>query len=122
MFNKKSKQLLGFAKENRREYTKSEDLLWQQLRRKQLGVKFRRQYVFDKYILDFYCANPKICIEIDGSTHEGLRIQKDKDRDEYIKEYGVEVFRFDDQYVINNVEGVLTVIKEYIKNDTRIDV
>lgn len=59
-------------RELRNNSTKAESLLWQQLKGKQVaGFKFRRQYSVGKFVLDFYCAERKLAIELDGSSHDG---------------------------------------------------
>ena len=64
------KQLITYSRQLRSNQTNAEKLLWQKLRKRQLGVRFQRQYVFDnKYIVDFYCASLKLIIEINGGQH-----------------------------------------------------
>ncbi len=95
--------------------TDTELMMWSNLRNNQLGVKFRRQVAFGPYILDFLCVSAKLAIEIDGSQHftdQGIR--KDKIRDEYLKNHGVEVMRFPTVEVIENLEGVLELILEEV--------
>ncbi|WP_248284936.1 endonuclease domain-containing protein [Alteriqipengyuania abyssalis] len=70
-----------------------EVLLWQELR-KQSEVKFRRQHPLGPYVLDFYCAAAKLCIEIDGIAHDmGNSAERDASRDEWLREKGVTVLR-----------------------------
>ncbi|MCM1439213.1 MAG: endonuclease domain-containing protein [Roseburia sp.] len=74
--------------------TKEEKQLWYEFLNK-LNVKFHRQYVFNDYILDFYCPKKKIAIELDGSQHytyEGK--EKDKKRDETLNKFGITVLRY----------------------------
>ncbi len=103
------------ARRLRREMTDAERKIWARLRNNQLDVKFRRQVPFGKYILDFYCAKVKLCVELDGSQHytdEGKR--KDNSREQYLQEQGVEVLRFSDIEALNNTIGVLQTIYEKI--------
>jgi very-short-patch-repair endonuclease len=82
-----------FARELRNNMTLAEVLLWKELKSKQLlKLKFIRQKVQGKYILDFYCAALNTAIEVDGSTHD-FRIEKDILRDEYLKSVNIKVIR-----------------------------
>lgn len=104
------------ARRLRRETTDAERRMWSKLRNNQLGVKFRRQVPFGKYILDFYCAMAKLCIELDGSQHytdEGIR--RDLARDRYLQEQRVEVLRFSDIETLKNTNGVMQTIYEKIQ-------
>ena len=94
-----------------------EVILWQQLRRQQLGVRFRRQYAVDGYILDFYCPCLKIGIEVDGESHyESKRARLgDRVRDKKLNEKGIKVLRFLNTEVMKNIEGVLMRINEEIE-------
>ena len=100
------------AKALRKNSTDAENLLWKQLRRKQLvGLKFRRQQPIDNYIVDFVCFEKQIVVEIDGGQHA---LEKDKDaaRDGYLRRNGFKVLRFWNNEVLANIEGVLEVIRE----------
>jgi very-short-patch-repair endonuclease len=99
------------AKSLRKRLTNTERILWKHLRAKQIeGNKFRRQEPIGKYIVDFVCHEKRIVIEVDGSQHS---IDKaiDKERDEWLKEQGYEVMRFWNNEVLENIEGVLEVIR-----------
>ncbi|MBR2922034.1 MAG: endonuclease domain-containing protein [Alphaproteobacteria bacterium] len=106
--------ILGKAKELRKNLTDAEKILWQKVRNRGLGYKFVRQYVFDdKYILDFYCAERKLVIELDGGQHnENI---KDKERNEYLKSRGCKILRFWNNDFVNNIEGCLAVIIECLR-------
>ncbi|MGI9920113.1 endonuclease domain-containing protein [Vibrio owensii] len=87
---------------------KPEEVLWQRIRRKQLGVKFRRQHGIGRYIVDFYCAELNLVIEIDGDSHfstEGK--EKDTKRDAFIEALGIKVLRFTNEEVMKQTESVL---------------
>jgi len=97
-----------------------EVILWQKLRRNQLGVKFRRQFAVDGFILDFYCPQLKIGIEIDGESHyenEKARY-KDRIRDKDLRRKGIKILRFLNPDVMRNPEGVLLRIKDEIEKRT----
>ena len=78
MFTYNDPKLKSRRKELRRNETKEEKLLWENLRRKKLGVKFNRQYSVGPYVLDFYCVEKRLGLELDGAHH-----LKDKDYDKY---------------------------------------
>jgi very-short-patch-repair endonuclease len=87
---------------------KPEEVLWQKIRRKQLGVKFRRQHGIGRYIVDFYCAELSLVIEIDGDSHfstEGK--EKDTKRDAFMETLGIKVLRFTNEEVMKQTESVL---------------
>ncbi|MDD5589711.1 MAG: DUF559 domain-containing protein [Candidatus Portnoybacteria bacterium] len=92
----------------RRSATPQEVILWSRLRHSRLGYKFRRQHSIGKYIIDFYCPENKLIIEIDGSQH--LDSEYDQERDEYLKVLGFKILRFWDNEVNKNLEGVLLKI------------
>ena len=97
----------------RRNQTEAEKVLWKQLRNKNLlGLKFFRQYSVGAYIVDFYCPEYKLAIELDGGQHaEEENKEYDKIRTDYLKSIGVEVVRFWNNEVLQNIEGVLEKIK-----------
>jgi len=96
----------------RKNMTKAEILLWSKLKGKQLnGLKFRRQYGVNNYVIDFYCPELKLAIEIDGGVHYyDSRIVFDKQRQRDIEELGIKVLRYTNNDVIKNMEGVLSDI------------
>jgi len=79
------------------------------LRRKQLkGFPFYRQKPIGKYIVDFYCPNANLVIELDGGQHYSKTGQeKDGTRDNVLKEMGIKVLRFSDRDVFENLSGVM---------------
>jgi len=104
--------ILARARELRREMTSQERKLWRRLRGKQLyGIKFRRQHSIDRFILDFFCYEHKLAIEIDGHSHyqPGQR-EYDQARTDWLAGYGIRVIRFTNRDVDANVEGVLDEI------------
>ncbi len=103
------KQLISYSRQLRSNQTNAEKLLWQKLRKRQLGVRFQRQYIFDnKYIVDFYCAALKLVIEIDGGQHCDNR--KDKFRNQEIINRGYKLLRFWNNDILENIEGCLSQI------------
>ncbi len=81
------------AKGLRRNLTQPEQILWSLLRRNQLGLHFRRQHALGPYILDFYCASAKLCIEVDGPVHAEAAV-RDARRDAWLAEQGIRTLRF----------------------------
>lgn len=103
------------AKDLRDRTTTAEYTLWQYLRNKKLGVKFRRQHPLFLYVVDFYCHELKLVIEVDGGIHELEEIKKlDKEREINIRELGLTVIRFSNNEVLYQIEKVLEKIKSYI--------
>jgi len=96
----------------RKTMPKAEQLLWSQLRNKRLeGYKFHRQYSVDQYILDFYCPKIKLGIEVDGSSHfRDSSPQKDDQRTTHLETYGIQIARFTNYDIYENMDGVLNHI------------
>lgn len=80
------------ARKLRSQMTVSEKVLWEQLRKKRLGYGFRRQVPVGPYILDFYCAQASLCIEVDGEQHI-QSLWRDAKRDAYLRGVGIETIR-----------------------------
>jgi len=95
--------------ELRKNQTPQENLLWARLRRNQLGLKFKRQHSVGPYILDFYCPDKKIAIELDGSQHLENR-EYDNERSDYLDVLGVKTIRFWNNEVNVNMDGVMNKI------------
>src|SRR5690606_26011956 len=107
--------LLSRAKEMRKNPTKAESLLWNELRTKKVGHKFRQQHPIDNYIVDFVCLSKRLIIEVDGEIHQ-YQLEKDGERELLLKEKkGFRILRFTNDEVINNRETVLSKIKETLK-------
>ena len=104
----------------RKRQTKQEKILWDFLRNRILKVKFRRQYGIGGYILDFYCPEIKLVIELDGWQHlEKDHREYDKERTNFLKVFGCTVFRFSNSDIDNNLENVLQDIDKFIKAKRR---
>ena len=106
-----------FAKHLKRAATPAGQLMWQLLRNRQrCGAKFRREYVKEPYILDFYCPEAKLCIECDGLPHftpEGIAI--DQRRTVWLNAQGIEVLRFTSQEIELDTQRVLHDIDTFLK-------
>jgi predicted helicase/very-short-patch-repair endonuclease len=111
---KVSRELLEKAKELRKKQTPTEKILWECLRgNRLLDFKFRRQHNIASFIVDFYCHSAKLVIEIDGKIHEELeQKEKDNNRDEWLKNYGLKVLRIKNEDILNNLENTLNIIIE----------
>ena len=102
-------------KKNKLNPTDAERVLWEYLRREQLGYKFRRQQVIDNYIADFACLESKLIIELDGDYHlTAEQILKDRERTERLSLLGYKVIRFKNEEVIDNPETVIKQIKNIL--------
>ncbi|MFA5828548.1 MAG: endonuclease domain-containing protein [Candidatus Shapirobacteria bacterium] len=103
------------AKNNRKNETESEKLLWNKLlRKKNLGYKFTRQKPINRFIVDFYCSELSLAIEIDGDSHN-LRKDRDSLRDKYLYTCGIKTLRISDKDVINDIGKVEKEINEFIR-------
>ena len=115
VFNKTTlKERRQFLRKN---MPKAEVILWSRIRRKQTGgCRFRRQYSVGSYVLDFYCPELKLAIEVDGDSHYRPGADEyDKDREESIRQLGIEFLRFQNTEVYQNLNGVLQTIYEKIE-------
>jgi len=105
-------ELLRRARELRQNATDAEHVLWQLLRNRQLlGYKFRRQHPLAGYVLDFYCHETKLAVELDGSQHtQPDQAAYDAERTRILEAEGLRVLRFWNNDVLRNIEAVLEVI------------
>ena len=108
------------AKNLRRNMTTAEKRLWECLKNKQLeNHKFRRQHPIHIYIVDFYCHELRLIIEIDGEYHnEPAQIIKDIERRDILKFQDLHIIRFSNEEVMNSIGKVLDDLKEYISGFT----
>jgi very-short-patch-repair endonuclease len=114
MFLYNDPKLKPRRKELRHNETKEEKLLWENLRRKKLGVKFSRQYSVGPYVLDFYCVEKRIGVELDGMHHMSDK-DYDKYRDEYLLLNDIKVLRFWNKEISDNIDKVLERISVELK-------
>ena len=114
-YNPKLKEL---ARKLRKESTFTEIMLWNYLKKKQLkGYDFDRQRPIDNYIVDFFCKELSLAIEIDGESHYGKE-EKDLKRDKKLNQLGVTVLRFDDLDVRYKLDKVLEAIEKWVDENT----
>jgi very-short-patch-repair endonuclease len=110
-------ELKDLAKELRRNMTLSEVLLWNELKQKKiLGLDFDRQRPINNFIVDFYCKQLSLAIEIDGDTHI-YRYAYDDERQKRLEELGIHFLRFEDIEVKKNMNNVLKVIEDWIEKN-----
>jgi very-short-patch-repair endonuclease len=117
MFQNASQSAFEKARVLRKSPTIAEDKLWQFVRgRKMLGKKFRRQHPFEEFILDFYCHECKLVIEIDGDYHLSKeQTAYDANRTAFLNEQGLSVLRFTNRQVMAEIDTVIRKVKEVIK-------
>jgi very-short-patch-repair endonuclease len=110
------------AQELRRDSTPAERLLWKKLRGRQTGFRFRRQHAVGPYIVDFFCWDARLVVEVDGDTHVGEEAQAyDHRRDEYLRSLGLQVKRYTNNDVLNRTESVTEDIWYLLENCRRSD-
>lgn len=96
----------------RQRSTEAEKLLWERLRNNQLGVKFRRQFSVRGYVVDFYCSEYRLVIELLGSIHKNASNRKyDSYRRRYLESFGMHIVEFWNGEVERNIEGVIAKIQ-----------
>ena len=106
-----SRQNILQARALRRATSLPEGLLWQALRQRPGGYKFRRQHPIDPYVADFYCAAKRLVIEVDGDAHNrGDNPERDARRDAWLRESGFRVVRFAASDVLSGMDGVVGAI------------
>ncbi len=99
------------ARALRRDMTLPEGMLWQALRSRPDGLKFRRQHPIGRCIVDFYCPAARLVIEVDGESHSRAdRPQRDDRRDAWLRGQGLQVVRFAATDVIRDLQSVVTAI------------
>jgi very-short-patch-repair endonuclease len=100
-----------------RRMSPAEVLLWEQLRGNKLGFKVRRQHPVGPYVADVFVRDCALVIEVDGAAHDyGERPRSDEGRDWYLNERGYRVLRISASDVMNNLDGVVSLIVERVKN------
>ncbi len=108
-------ELTHRRKELRNSATPQELKLWKELSHSKLEYKFRRQQSVGSYILDFYCSEKRLAIEIDGSQHVDNQ-EYDKSRTEYLESAGIMVVRFWNNEVDSSLDGVIEKIRDILQS------
>jgi very-short-patch-repair endonuclease len=110
---KGDRKLVIRARKLRKEMSLPEGLLWRELKLRPDGIKFRKQHPGGFYVLDFYCPDAKLCIEVDGEAHSmGDQPEFDAKRDEWLKLHEIMTLRIPAVDVLRNLESVLIHIVE----------
>ncbi|BBB69022.1 endonuclease [Undibacterium sp. YM2] len=116
MKNFANETLIKTAKVLRKNMTDAEKKLWQGLRGEQFGVKFRRQYPYQHFVLDFVCLEKCLVIEVDGGQHAEAEVY-DMHRTEVLKKAGFTVLRFWNNQVLNETSTVMEEIWRHINQE-----
>jgi very-short-patch-repair endonuclease len=96
------------ARKLRRNMTLPEVLLWRWLRQRPEGLKFRRQYPTGPYVLDFFCSDARLAVEVDGEAHSrGDRPDRDQARDQWLRSAGIETLRIAAADILDDTDAVL---------------
>lgn len=107
---------LKAKRKNLRKYTTPQEIiLWSRIRRNELGVKFRRQHSIGNYILDFYCSEKKLAIELDGWQHKENK-SYDDERTAFLEDLDIQILRFWNNEINDNLERVISKIVETLKS------
>ena len=108
--------LKEFARQLRNNSTETEIYLWLKLKGKQMyGYDFHRQKPIDNFIVDFFCHELMLAIEVDGYSHEFLEVyNKDTIKEKRLNDLGIEVLRFSDEEVLKDMENVLRAIEFFV--------
>ena len=108
--------LKAYARENRKNMTLAERILWMSLNKKFLGHRFYRQYIISDYIVDFLCHEEGLIIEVDGGYHsEPRQAEDDEIRSRRLENMGFHVLRFSNEEILNNLEDVEDRILDFLK-------
>jgi very-short-patch-repair endonuclease len=108
-------KLKSIARELRKNSTLSEVLLWNKIKKKALGYEFHRQVPIDDFIVDFFCHELMLAIEIDGSSHD-YNYDKDASRQAILENYGILVVRFQDLDIKRGMNDVLRSLENIISD------
>jgi very-short-patch-repair endonuclease len=112
-------KLKPLAREMRHAPTPAEDMLWQHIRNRQVsGAKFRRQHTIDRFVVDFYCREAHLVIEVDGDIHQYTQAA-DAVRQEFLKCGGLRVLRFHNDQVTHQMDTVLAEIRSALEEGKR---
>jgi len=112
-------ELLRLASDLRKNMTKAEVVLWEELRKRKLeGLKFRRQHPIGVFVVDFFCYEAMLVIEVDGNVHDThYQSERDTERTRILKDFGIIELRFRNEDILNNLGEVISEIKIYLTQD-----
>jgi very-short-patch-repair endonuclease len=116
LFTGASGQIFENARNLRHRLTEAEALLWEKLRNRRLkGLKFRRQHPLDQFVVDFYCSDYQIAVELDGSIHDENEAQLyDAARTKKLEQSGINFIRFTNEEVLNDIHSVMRKLTEFV--------
>ena len=110
--------LKEFARENRRNATLAETVLWEHIRDNALGVKFLRQHIIGDYIVDFLSRKGNLIIEVDGGYHaERKQMEEDKRREDNLTQMGYHILRFSNEEILYDINHVILKIKNDLRQN-----
>jgi very-short-patch-repair endonuclease len=111
-------ELKPLRKRLRRALTPAEAALWNLLGQSKLhGRKFRRQHSIGPYVVDFYCVQERLVIELDGAAHDSeRRVDYDRDRTKFLEKLGLRIVRIENREVFDNPDGLLAYIAQQFRN------
>jgi very-short-patch-repair endonuclease len=102
----------------RKEGTLGEVLLWGAVRKKQLGCEFHRQVPVGSFILDFFCHEKMLAVEIDGSSHDDEKqMKRDARRQTLLEQRGIHVLRFTEHEIRDNLDGVVSTLLDWLSDE-----
>jgi very-short-patch-repair endonuclease len=115
MYYGASKELILYSRQLRLHMTRAEKILWEKIRNKALGHKFRNQHALYKYVVDFFCFEIRLIIEADGEIHTlAENALNDIDRENNLRSLGLHILRFTNDQIFNDIENVLSIIRQTI--------
>lgn len=123
MFAGTDEPLFKRAAELRGHLTHTEEILWRYLRTKPLGFKFRRQHPFLNYILDFYCHQLKLVIEVNGTHHQKEEVKRnDEAREGHFKDHGLSILPFTNEQLRTNPEEVICQLEKRLSVNAKLKI
>ena len=108
------KYSLSQAAKLRRNMTAQEKYVWDFLKSTKLGTRFHSQFLLHGFVVDFWCPAKQLVVEIDGAQHKSMQ-EKDRVRDNILRDHGIRVLRFPSQIVFTDIELILNSIKQQIQ-------
>ncbi|MEQ9264132.1 MAG: endonuclease domain-containing protein [Balneolaceae bacterium] len=114
---KNPRYTIGRRRKLRKDMTRAEALLWEEVRGKKIeGVRVRRQYGVGPYIIDFFIPSVNLAVEVDGKIHLKREVkEKDRNKDAFLKENGIHIVRITNDEVLNDIKRVKLKLKGRIK-------
>lgn len=110
-------EIFDRARQLRKDSTEAEEKLWKRLRnRKFEGLKFRRQHPINQFIVDFYCHEKRLVVEVDGGIHNDIEVkERDEGREAELQNFGLRIIRFKNEEIMNDMKQVLEKLKAAVQ-------